>query len=96
MLKKFFTHASQQFVCYSITSSALASKLGEEGRSSILSRAERRGDAFWSQHRLRPAADAARLPVPQSVSLKRPEDFKLIGTPGKRLDTPASSSWVSA
>jgi isoquinoline 1-oxidoreductase beta subunit len=42
-----------------------------------------------------PAADAARLPVPQSVSLKRPEDFKLIGTPAKRLDTPASSSWVS-
>jgi len=31
MLKKSFTHASQQFACYSITSSALASKLGEEG-----------------------------------------------------------------
>jgi len=35
------------------------------------------------------AADAARLPVPASVALKRAEDFKLIGTPTKRLDTPA-------
>jgi len=34
------------------------------------------------------AADAARLPVPAKVALKRPEDFKLIGTPAKRLDTP--------
>jgi isoquinoline 1-oxidoreductase subunit beta len=35
------------------------------------------------------AADAARLPVPENVALKRPEQFKLIGTPAKRLDTPA-------
>jgi isoquinoline 1-oxidoreductase subunit beta len=35
------------------------------------------------------AADAARLPVPENAALKRPEDFKLIGTPAKRLDTPA-------
>jgi isoquinoline 1-oxidoreductase beta subunit len=34
-------------------------------------------------------ADAARLPVPESVALKRAEDFKLIGTPAKRLDAPA-------
>src|SRR5262249_14167508 len=33
------------------------------------------------------AADAARIPVPNNVALKRPQDFKLIGTPAKRLDT---------
>ena len=32
------------------------------------------------------AAEAAQLPVPEKVTLKRPEDFKLIGTPAKRLD----------
>jgi isoquinoline 1-oxidoreductase beta subunit len=35
------------------------------------------------------AVDAARVPVPQTVTLKRPEEFTLIGTPAKRLDTPA-------
>ncbi|WP_201841132.1 xanthine dehydrogenase family protein molybdopterin-binding subunit [Microvirga zambiensis] len=35
------------------------------------------------------AADAARMPVPENVVLKRPGEFRLIGTPAKRLDTPA-------
>ena len=35
------------------------------------------------------AADAARMPVPKSVTLKQPQDFKLIGTSAKRLDSPA-------
>jgi len=35
------------------------------------------------------AGDAARMPVPKSVALKRPEDFRLIGTPARRLDAPA-------
>jgi len=35
------------------------------------------------------AADAAKMPVPRTVTLKSPEHFKLIGTPAKRLDAPA-------
>jgi len=35
------------------------------------------------------AADAARIPVPETVPLKQPKDFTLIGTPAKRLDAPA-------
>jgi isoquinoline 1-oxidoreductase subunit beta len=38
------------------------------------------------------ANDAARQPVPENVALKLPEDFKLIGKPAKRLDTPAKVS----
>ena len=35
------------------------------------------------------ANQAAKLPVPAPVTLKEPKDFTLIGTPAKRLDTPA-------
>ncbi|MGX1106509.1 molybdopterin cofactor-binding domain-containing protein [Bradyrhizobium elkanii] len=35
------------------------------------------------------ATDAAQMPVPENVTLKRPSEFKLIGTPAKRLDTPS-------
>ncbi len=35
------------------------------------------------------ADKAAMLPVPTQVTLKEPKDFKLIGTPAKRIDTPA-------
>jgi isoquinoline 1-oxidoreductase beta subunit len=35
------------------------------------------------------ADKAATLPVPEKVALKDPKDFKLIGKPAKRLDTPA-------
>ncbi len=31
---------------------------------------------------------AAKLPVPDTVALKDPKDFRLIGTPAKRLDSP--------
>ncbi len=37
------------------------------------------------------AARAARLPVPESVPLKDPKDFRLIGSRVPRLDTPAKS-----
>jgi isoquinoline 1-oxidoreductase subunit beta len=35
------------------------------------------------------AAAAAKMSVPQNVALKRARDFKLIGTPAKRLDAPS-------
>ena len=35
------------------------------------------------------AGSAAGLPIPQHVPLKQPAEFKLIGTPARRLDTPA-------
>jgi len=35
------------------------------------------------------ATEAAKMPVPAGVTLKAPADFKLIGTPAKRLDAPA-------
>lgn len=35
------------------------------------------------------ADNAARLPLPDNIKLKSPNDFKLIGKPMKRLDTPA-------
>jgi isoquinoline 1-oxidoreductase beta subunit len=35
------------------------------------------------------AAEAASMPVPEKVALKPPTEFKLIGTPAKRLDIPA-------
>jgi isoquinoline 1-oxidoreductase beta subunit len=35
------------------------------------------------------AGDAARLPAPKEVPLKDAKDFKLIGTPARRLDAPA-------
>jgi isoquinoline 1-oxidoreductase beta subunit len=34
-------------------------------------------------------ADAASIPLPLNITLKSPRDFKLIGKPVKRLDTPA-------
>jgi isoquinoline 1-oxidoreductase subunit beta len=34
------------------------------------------------------AAEAAKMPVPGNVTLKSPKDFRLIGTPAKRLDAP--------
>jgi len=35
------------------------------------------------------AGDAAHMPVPKNVALKSQKDFRLIGTPAKRLDLPA-------
>ena len=49
-------------------------------------------DASGSRHlrygELADAAAALPVPAPDSVQLKDPKDFRLIGTPAKRLDTP--------
>jgi isoquinoline 1-oxidoreductase beta subunit len=49
-------------------------------------------DATGSRHlgygELADAAAALPVPAPDSVALKHPRDFRLIGTPAKRLDTP--------
>ncbi|MEA2780399.1 MAG: isoquinoline 1-oxidoreductase subunit beta [Rhodospirillaceae bacterium] len=42
------------------------------------------------------AERAARLPVPEKMVLKDPKDFKLIGTPAKRLDTPDKATGKAA
>jgi len=38
------------------------------------------------------ANEAAKLPVPEEIKLKEPGDWKIIGKPQKRLDTPAKIS----
>ena len=64
-----------------------------ECRSGVLPRAKRRSA---SRAERADVSNTASLPptrpacrCPKSVTLKRPADFKLIGTPAKRLDTPA-------
>ena len=38
------------------------------------------------------AAAAARLPMPEKPALKDPKDFRIVGKPTKRLDTPAKTN----
>jgi isoquinoline 1-oxidoreductase beta subunit len=38
------------------------------------------------------ASDAAKLPVPEKVSIKDPKDFRIVGKPTRRLDTPAKTN----
>jgi isoquinoline 1-oxidoreductase beta subunit len=38
------------------------------------------------------AADASKLPVPEKVSIKDPKDFRIVGKPTRRLDTPAKTN----
>jgi isoquinoline 1-oxidoreductase subunit beta len=42
------------------------------------------------------AADAARLPMPREVALKRPDAYRLIGTPARRLDAPPKVDGTAA
>ena len=54
-------------------------------------RRKRRGDpsADRAEAQIWGSGDAAaKLPVPDKVTLKDPKDFTLIGTPAKRIDTP--------
>ena len=44
--------------------------------------------ANWAMAHLADAAAALPVPAPDSIALKDPKDFTLIGTPAKRLDTP--------
>ena len=64
-----------------------------EGRSGFLPRTKRRSTALADGPAPRPMASLPptrpRMPVPDKVALKEPKDFKLIGTPAKRLDLPA-------
>src|SRR5258708_38146141 len=67
---------------------------GERWNEELASCRAERGPVIRRPSRLRIgygalAAAAAALPVPDNVALKRPEDFKLIGTPAKRLDSPS-------
>jgi isoquinoline 1-oxidoreductase beta subunit len=38
------------------------------------------------------AADASKLPVPEKVAIKDPKDFRIVGKPTRRLDTPAKTN----
>src|SRR5713101_4706808 len=59
-------------------------------RGSVIHTASRRRLGYGAL-----AAAAAELPIPDNVVLKRPEDFKLIGTPAKRLDTPQKVNGIA-
>jgi len=61
------------------------------GRAELVSRGRTERDPRADRPHLTYGAlvdRAARLPVPVTFALKDPKDFKLIGTPLKRLDTP--------
>jgi isoquinoline 1-oxidoreductase beta subunit len=63
---------------WQVDSSSCRAELGR-----VIEKAGTRSIAYGSL-----VAEAARLPVPEQVTLKRPEEFRLIGTPAKRLDAP--------
>jgi isoquinoline 1-oxidoreductase beta subunit len=53
------------------------------------------GTIYWKDRRAtfgQLAADAAKLPVPENVTLKDPEDFIYIGKPARRTDARAKST----